>query len=92
MRLDVPIVQPAGRLLRILLYARYSTDEQKRSSIDAQFRGCRKMLLAWGIKNAEIQELSDYEMSGELRDRPGIDQVRLGIQNRTFPHQEPPPD
>jgi DNA invertase Pin-like site-specific DNA recombinase len=84
MRLDVPIVQPAGRLLRVLLYARYSTDEQKRSSITAQFRGCRKLLSTWGIEDAEVQELSDYEMSGELRNRPGIDQVRLGIQKRAW--------
>jgi len=84
MRLDVPIVQSAGRLLRILLYARYSTDEQKRSSIAAQFRGCRKLLKDWGIEHADIQELSDYEMSGELRNRPGIDQVRLGVQNRAW--------
>ncbi len=84
MRLIIPIFQPHGRLLRVLLYARYSTDEQKRSSIDDQFLACRKLLQAWGIENAEIYELSDYEMSGELRNRPGIDQVRVGIQNRAW--------
>jgi len=84
MRLAVPIVQPAGRPIRILLYARYSTDEQKRSSIADQFRDCRKTLSEWGIETAEIDEFSDYEMSGELRSRPGIDQVRLGIQNRAW--------
>jgi DNA invertase Pin-like site-specific DNA recombinase len=73
MRLVVPILQLAGQLLRILLYARYSTDEQKRSSIADQFLACRKWLKAWGIEDAEIQELSDYETSGEQRSRPGID-------------------
>lgn len=82
MRLLVPLKIPAGRLLRILLYARYSTSEQKCSSIKDQFRVCREFLKQWGIKNAEIQEICDMELSGELVYRPGIDQAREGIKRR----------
>ncbi len=84
MKISCPFKRPVGRLLRVLLYARYSTQEQNRSSIDDQFRACRKFLGEWGIEDAEIQEVSDHEMSGELRNRPGIDQVRIGIQNRCW--------
>ena len=84
MRLYVPIKALFGRRLRVLIYARYSTEEQKRASIAAQFLLCRKYLREWGIEDAEIEELSDAEMSGELVKRPGIDQVRIGIKNRSW--------
>ncbi len=39
-RLLTPIERPAGRRLRVLIYARYSTEEQNPRSIDDQFTFC----------------------------------------------------
>ena len=84
MRLYVPLKVLFGRRLRVLIYARYSTEEQKRASIAAQFQLCRKYLREWGIEDADIEEISDMEMSGELVNRPGIDRVRVGIKKRSW--------
>src|SRR5437773_4955671 len=84
MRLSVPIKQPVGHQLRVLLYARFSTEEQRRESIADQFRACRKFLKESNVADADIDELSDEELSGELVSRSGIDQVRLGVKNRAW--------
>src|SRR5262245_54978423 len=73
---------PPGRRLRILIYARYSTEEQHPSSIDDQIAYCEEFLRANGITDIEVIVLSDREMSGELVSRPGIDQVRERILAR----------
>ena len=72
------------RRTRIVIYARYSTQEQDASSIDDQFAFCRRMIeRRLAITEFEISEISDMELSGELASRPGIDQVR-GIENRSW--------
>lgn len=76
LRLRIRILTPVGRRLRVIIYARYSTEEQHPSSIDDQIAYCKEFLRANGITDAEIVVLSDAEMSGELVSRPGIDQVR----------------
>jgi DNA invertase Pin-like site-specific DNA recombinase len=68
------------RRLRVLIYARYSTQEQDASSIEDQIAYCKKTLEAMGITDAEITILDDPEKSGELRNRPGIDKVWEGIK------------
>ena len=74
----IPVEVPKGRRLRVLIYARFSTDEQNLSSIDDQVAYCRRFLNAIGPKDAEITVLSDEGLSGELASRPGIDQVLAG--------------
>jgi len=83
MNLRVPLIIPQGRKLRVVIYARYSTSEQDGSSIAAQVRFCKEFLEALGVE-AEITVLSDEEMSGELRDRPGINEVRAGIDAKRW--------
>ncbi len=75
----VPIKTPRGRALRVLIYARFSTDEQKRRSIKAQAEFCKRFLAALGVTEVKIVVLFDEAMSGELVSRPGIDRVREGI-------------
>jgi hypothetical protein len=70
--------------LRIVIYARYSTDEQHFSSIEDQSAYCRQFLALLGITNTQTEEIFDSEMSGELVSRPGIDQVRDGIRARRW--------
>jgi len=81
-RLRIRIQWPAGRKLRIVIYARYSTEEQHPSSIADQFAYCKEFLKANEITDAEIFDLSDAEMSGELVSRPGINRVRELIDER----------
>ncbi len=71
---------PIRRRLRIVIYARYSTEEQHESSIADQIAYCRKCLAEIGITDAEIFEISDAETSGELRHRTGIDQIWEGVK------------
>ncbi len=80
MLLRYPIEAPKGRRLRICIYARYSTEEQRATSIDDQVAFCRRALNDWEVNNADIEVISDPETSGELRDRPGISEVRRGVE------------
>jgi DNA invertase Pin-like site-specific DNA recombinase len=73
-------MKPSRRRLRIVIYARYSTEEQHESSIADQIKYCRKCLEELGVTDVEIIEISDAEMSGELRNRPGIDQIWSGVE------------
>jgi DNA invertase Pin-like site-specific DNA recombinase len=81
-RLRMPIRALPGRRLRILIYARYSTEEQDASSIADQIDYCKKFLTENGITDADIIERMDPETSGELVSRPGINQVRDLIGTR----------
>lgn len=83
-RLRTPIQKPAGRRLRVLAYARYSKEEQDASSILDQYAYDRRFLHQEGVIDAEIEELNDPEMSGELVSRPGINKVREGIAARRW--------
>ena len=84
MQLRYPIERPLGRKLRVLEYARYSTEEQHPSSIADQFSYCTQLLASASVEDADIEHLSDPETSGELVSRPGIDQVRQGIRRRQW--------
>ena len=78
------IREPLERLLRILIYARYSTDDQNPHSIDAQIAYCKLLLRALGLTDYELVVIKDVELSGELKKRPGIDQVWIGIEARQW--------
>lgn len=75
-----PIKPPQGRHFRVSIYAKYSTEEQDPRSIEDQVAFCKHFLEALGITDFEITVLCDPETSGELVYRPGIDQVRAGIE------------
>jgi site-specific DNA recombinase len=75
-----PLNIPLGVRLRVLIYARYSTAEQRRRSIDAQITFCTKFLRQLGVKRVEFTRITDEALSGELLNRPGIDQVWEGIK------------
>lgn len=70
---------PRGRKLRVLIYARYSTDEQNPLSIEAQSEFCQQFLRGLGLTECEFTFLSDRGISGERLFRPGINRVRAGI-------------
>jgi Resolvase, N terminal domain len=68
------------RSLRVVIYARYSTEEQDVSSIDDQVEYCKMCLHEMDLDDAEITVLLDKETSGELRNRPGIDPIWVGVK------------
>jgi DNA invertase Pin-like site-specific DNA recombinase len=84
MKLRNPIRVVRGIAFRVLIYARYSTEEQNPSSIDDQVAYCKQFLASEGVLDAAFEYLSDAEMSGELVSRPGIDKVRAGICARRW--------
>lgn len=75
----VKIKRTKGRQLRVLTYARYSTDEQNPRSIDAQVDFCKAFLLGLAVTDEEITIARDPAISGEIYSRPGINQVRDAI-------------
>lgn len=76
------IVVRKGRGLRVLIYARYSTEEQNARSISDQVAYCKSFLESLGIAGATITILSDEAISGEIISRPGIDQVTRQLEDR----------
>jgi DNA invertase Pin-like site-specific DNA recombinase len=80
-RLRYPIQMPAVGPLLVLIYARYSTDEQNPGSIDDQIALCKRFLESTGITNYRIEVLHDSGISGERIFRPGINKVREGIES-----------
>jgi len=91
MHLRQPLVLPAGRPLRVLIHARFSTEEQRQTSIDDQIASCREFLArclpeSGGLdpKRVSIEEIREPEISGEIADRPGINQVWAGIASKRW--------
>ncbi len=74
-----PFLGNGRRRLRIMIYARYSTDEQNPRSIDDQIIKCRDFLKSIEIHDYEEILLDDPGISGRKKSRPGIDHVKLLI-------------
>jgi DNA invertase Pin-like site-specific DNA recombinase len=72
-----------GPKLRVLVCARYSTEEQDASSIPDQDAYCRRLVDQQEVE-VGYELIFDAEMSGELVSRPGIDKVRQGISERRW--------
>lgn len=73
--------RPKGRKLRVIVYARFSTDEQNPRSIEDQVQLCKKFLFSLGLKEEELEiiVIFDEAVSGERLLRDGIDEVRRKI-------------
>lgn len=68
--------------LRVALYARYSSDQQRATSIEDQFRNCRRRAEAegWTI----VREFSDAAMSGTDASRPQYQAMLTAASHREF--------
>ncbi|MBU6308878.1 MAG: recombinase family protein [Planctomycetes bacterium] len=89
MHLRQPIVPPKDRPLSVLIHARFSTEEQRQSSIDDQIAACRAFLdsgMPKGTKPSQVtvEVITEPEVSGEIADRPGINQVWAGIEAKRW--------
>jgi DNA invertase Pin-like site-specific DNA recombinase len=82
-------VPPKNRPLTVLIHARFSTEEQRQSSIDDQIAACRAFLdsgVPKGTKPSQVtvEVIKEPEVSGEIADRPGINQVWAGIEAKRW--------
>jgi len=87
MNLRQPLVIPANRPLRVIVHARFSTDEQRQTSLDDQIAVCRQFLdqslpKGWSPTQVEIRDIREPEISGEIADRPGINEVWTAIESK----------
>jgi len=89
MHLRQPILLPKEQPLHALIHARFSTEEQRQSSIDDQVASCRTFLESnlpkgWKPEQVQIDVIAEPEVSGEIADRPGINQVWAGIEAKRW--------
>lgn len=74
-------IQQTGKTAAI--YARYSTDMQKESSIEDQFALCQRVALRHGLKI--IRKFADYAKTGSTQfGRDGYAALKDAIKNREF--------
>jgi hypothetical protein len=62
-----------GRRKRVVIYTRYSTNEQNEQSLADQEAVCRGAVDRCSLADAEIEVLSDAAVSGEMANRRGVD-------------------
>jgi site-specific DNA recombinase len=69
---------------RVAIYARYSSDRQSDTSIEAQVERCRRWLAQHraGIEPAHV--LTDYAISGASLDRPGWQRIEQLVRSRAI--------
>lgn len=73
-----------NKLIRVIIYARYSTEDQNQASIADQIKYCRQFLEDNGYTNVRIDTDHDEAISGEIYSRPGIDRIKVGLQQRKW--------
>src|ERR687898_2125790 len=68
--------------IRAAIYARYSSDNQRESSIDDQVEVCRRHaeLQGWEI----VEVYPDRALSGTSRFRPAFQQLQVDAEARRF--------
>ena len=72
----------SGVALRAVIYARFSSDNQRDASIDDQIRLCREACArqAWQVEQCDV----DRALSGSSDSRPGYQTLRERIRRREF--------
>lgn len=68
---------------QIIIYARYSREEQNADSIPAQVSLCKRWLAAHGYGDTTPIVLSDEAISGEVLHRDGVEKVKQLLQGHT---------
>lgn len=65
---------------KVAIYARFSSNKQRDTSIDDQIRNVRIQLDKLGIPHEHAMIFYDKEISGEREDREGYQKIRAGIR------------
>lgn len=63
------------------IYARYSSDRQRETSIEDQVRRCREYIASKDGDPGAARVFSDYAMSGASLDRPGFESLMAGVDS-----------
>ena len=68
--------------MRAVIYARYSTENQREASIDDQLEVCRRLIAreGWTL----LRTYTDAAISGASRFRPGLQQLRCDAERGAF--------
>ena len=69
------LVRVEGRLKKVVIYTRYSSEMQRAESCEDQEREVREGLARRGIDTREIVVIQDRAESGTKTDRPGLTQL-----------------
>src|SRR5215831_1564723 len=70
--------------MKVAIYARYSSDNQRPESIEDQIRGCQELAAACGYSVDPTHIYRDEAKSGALRDRPGLAALLAAARVREF--------
>src|SRR5690606_16882868 len=75
-------VTAATTAIRAAIYARYSSDAQRATSIEDQSRNCQRRAdnESWQV----VATFSDEAISGATSDRPGYQRMQKGALRREF--------
>jgi site-specific DNA recombinase len=68
--------------MRAVLYARFSTDQQREASIEDQFRACARLATAAGL--AVVAQFEDRGISGGTAERPAYQALLTAARAGTF--------
>ena len=70
--------------MRAAVYARYSSENQRKESIDDQVSACRRLAATQNFEIAEAHIYSDEATSGARKDRPGLDAMLAALPAGEF--------
>ena len=70
--------------MRAAVYARYSSENQRKESIDDQVSACRRLAKKEGFEIVEEHVYCDEAQSGARKDRPGLDALLAALSSREF--------
>jgi site-specific DNA recombinase len=70
--------------MKVAIYARYSSENQRPESIEDQVRGCQDLATARGYSVDPTHIYRDEAKSGALRHRPGLEALLAAARARQF--------
>src|SRR5215813_6489570 len=70
--------------MKVAIYARYSSDNQRPESIEDQIRACQELAVARGYSVDTIHIYRDEAKSGMLRNRPGLETLLASARAHEF--------
>jgi len=70
--------------MKVAIYARYSSDNQRPESIDDQISACQELATARGYALDPTHIYKDEAKSGVLRDRPGLEALLTAARAQQF--------
>jgi len=70
--------------MKVAIYARYSSDNQRPESIEDQIMGCQALAAARGYSVDPVHIYRDEAKSGALKDRPGLEALLAAARARQF--------